>query len=200
MIGALTGKIKDAGKGVLLVETEGGVGYIVATSVTTKNTAIKDGTCSLFTHTAIRGTAIELYGFIAQEEYTAFLLLIQVSGIGPKKALTILETVPVPALLRAIKREDMETLVSFGIGKKQAMQIILTLQRKIETAAEDTAYNGDIVAALIALGYEKNEITDALKTMGTDGTVEEQIQRALGMMRTPSVKLHTKTEGGGNVV
>ena len=190
MIGALTGKTKDAGKGVILMETDGGVGYIVATSATTKETALRNGTCSLFTHAAIRNNTIELFGFINQEEYAAFLLLIQVSGIGPKKAITILEAMPAPLLLRAIKREDAEEMESFSIAQKQARQIILTLQRKIETADHDIAGNGDIIAALIALGYEKKEITDVVKNINTEDALETQIQNALKMMRTTPTKTH----------
>ena len=185
MIGTLTGKAKDAGKGMIIVETDGGVGYAVGVSAATKNTVLKKGTCTLHTHTVIRKDTIELFGFPERKEYSAFLLLITVSGIGPKKALTILEAMPIPTLLQTIKNEDTDTLISFGIGKKQAQRIILELQRKIETADGETGMSGDIIAALIALGYDKKEIVETLKhAPPKTETIEEQIQETLKAMRS----------------
>ena len=158
MIGNITGEAKDAGKGAIIIKTSGGVGYIVQTNAATKQTVLTQKTCTLFTHTAVRKDTMELFGFMEQEEYAAFLLLLSVSGIGPKKALTILETAPPATLLATIKSEDVEAMVSLGIGKKQAQRIILDLQKKIETTGETTNLPDDVITALIALGYEKKEI------------------------------------------
>lgn len=179
----LTGEAKDAGKGAVIIETEGGVGYIVNMLKTEKNTTLSQKKSTIFTHTAIRQDTMELFGFLEQEEYSSFLLLLTVSGIGPKKALGILETTPPNTLLSAIKREDVGTLTSFGMGKKQAQRIILDLQKKIEIAEESEA-DGDIIAALVALGYDKKEIAQALKETHLKGKdIKEQIQEALKAMR-----------------
>ena len=184
MIGTVTGKAKDTGKGLVNMETQGGVGYSINVAGMTKENILQKDVCTLFTHTVIRKDTIELFGFLKQEEYSSFLLLITVSGIGPKKALTILETIPTETLLLAIKKGDQETLESFSINKKQAQRIILDLQRKI-TISEDTNIANDVVAALIALGYDKREIMEAVRdTAAHDKTIEEQIQEALKTLRT----------------
>ena len=184
MIGKISGKAEDAGKSAVIVETGGGVGYIVTVSTTTKDTILAKESCTLFTYTSIRKETMDLFGFLEQEEYSTFLLLLSVSGVGPKKALAILETTPPSPLLAAIKNEDVETMVSFGMGKKQAQRIVLDLQRKID-AAEDVSHTpSDVIAALIALGYEKGEIAEMLKnTKLGDGNTEQQIQEALKAMR-----------------
>ncbi len=193
MIGTLTGKAEDAGKGIILIKTDSGVGYIAGVSATTKNTALQEETCTLFTHTVIRKDTMELFGFLEQEEYSAFLLLLTVSGIGPKKALVVTERVPVPALLQAIKKEDVDTLVSFGITKKEAQRITLELQRKIEMSENDIPAAGDVVPALVALGYDKKEIAEALKNTVLKGkTTEEQIQETLRAMRNMTLQTYGK--------
>ena len=183
MIGRITGKAEDAGKGAILIETGGGVGYIVNTTAATKSTALTQKSCTLFTHTAIRKDTMELFGFPEQEEYAAFLLLLTVSGIGPKKALSLLETAPPATLLATIKNEDTETMVSLGIGRKQAQRIILDLQKKIETTEQTTTIPADVITALVALGYDKREIAETLKETALTGkTTEEQIKEALRAM------------------
>ena len=95
-----------------------------------------------------------------------------------------METIPTETLLLAIKKGDQETLESFSINKKQAQRIILDLQRKI-TISEDTHITNDVVAALIALGYDKREIMEAVRdTALQDKTIEEPIQEALKTLRT----------------
>ena len=107
------------------------------------------------THTAVRKDTIDLFGFLDQEEFSAFLLLLSVSGVGPKKALAVLDAMPVSTLLSAIQREDVDTLVSFGVGKKQAQRMVLDLQKKIELDGAESGISGDVVFALVALGYDK---------------------------------------------
>lgn len=186
MIGTVTGTAEDAGKGTVIIRTEGGVGYIISTPAAVKDTILNKKTCTLFTHTAIKKDTMELFGFLDREEYSTFLLLITVSGVGPKKALATLETMPAPTLLSAIQKEDTDTLVSFGMGKKQAQRVIMDLQRKIEISGNETGCSPDVIAALVALGYDKKEIVEVLKTVNTKNTgVKEQIQEALRAMRTP---------------
>lgn len=138
----------------------------------------------------VRNDGIELFGFLNQEEYSAFLLLLTVSGIGPKKALGILETIPTATLLQAIQKEDVDTLISFGMGRKQAQRITLELQRKIEMADAGSGISGDVITAMVALGYDKKEIVEVLRqTNIPDGTTEEQIQETLKAMRKQTTAL-----------
>lgn len=190
MIGALTGTVRDAGKDAVVVETGGGVGYTVVVSVATKNSILsKKASCTLYTHTAVRKDTIDLFGFLEQEEYSAFLLLLSVSGVGPKKALAVLDAMPVQTLLSAIQKEDVATLVSFGVGKKQAQRMVLDLQKKIEIDSADSKVSGDLIATLVALGYEKREISEVLKDVVLQSnTVEEQVQEFLKLVREAKVR------------
>ncbi|MCY4577371.1 MAG: Holliday junction branch migration protein RuvA [Candidatus Kaiserbacteria bacterium] len=188
MIGALTGTVRDAGKDVVVVETGGGVGYAVTVSATTKNSILAKKSCTLYTHTAVRKDTIDLFGFLEQEEYSAFLLLISVSGVGPKKAFAVLDAMPVQTLLSAIQKEDVATLTSFGVGKKQAQRMVLDLQKKIEVDSDDSGLSGDLVATLVALGYEKREIADVLQGVALQGGVEEQVQEFLKLVREAKVR------------
>ena len=189
MIGALTGTVRDAGKDVVVVETGGGVGYAVTVSAVTKHSILSQKSCTLYTHTAVRNDTIDLFGFLEQEEYSAFLLLISVSGVGPKKALAVLDAMPVQTLLSAIQKEDVATLVSFGVGKKQAQRMVLDLQKKIEVDVGDAALSSDLVATLVALGYEKKEIAEVLKDVSLQSeTTEEQVQEFLKFVREAKVR------------
>lgn len=188
MIGTLTGKVCDAGKDVVVIETGGGVGYAVTVSMVTKNNILSQDICTLYTHTSVRNDTIDLFGFLEREEYSAFLLLISVSGVGPKKALAVLDAVPMSTLLSAIQKEDVDTLVSFGVGKKQAQRMVLDLQKKIEIEDGGLSLSGDVVVALVALGYDKKEIAEALKGVELKGaTVAEQVQESLKYMRNVKV-------------
>lgn len=188
MIGALTGTVRDAGKDMVVVETGGGVGYAVVVSAATKNSILSKTSCALHTHTVVRKDTIDLFGFLEQEEYSAFLLLLSVSGVGPKKALAVLDAMPVQTLLSAIQREDVATLVSFGVGKKQAQRMVLDLQKKIEIGSVGSEVSADLVATLVALGYEKREISEVLKDIVLQGhTVEEQVQEFLRHIREAQV-------------
>ena len=188
MIGTITGKVCDAGKDAVVVQTDGGVGYAVTVSAATKHRILSQDICTLHTHMVVRSDTIDLFGFIEQEEYSAFLLLISVSGVGPKKALIVLDTMPVSTLLSAIQKEDVDTLVSFGVGKKQAQRMVLDLQKKIEIAGSESGLSGDVVVALVALGYDKKEIAEALKGVDLEGvTIAEQVQDSLKYMHNARV-------------
>ena len=188
MIGTLTGTVRDAGKDMVVLETGGGVGYAVVVSDATKNNILSQTSCTLYTHTAVRNDTIDLFGFLEQEEYSAFLLLLSVSGVGPKKALAVLDAMPVQTLLSAIQKEDVTTLISFGIGKKQAQRMVLDLQKKIEVDLVDSGVSGDLIATLVALGYEKKEISEVLQGVVLHGgTVEEQVQEFLKLVREAKV-------------
>ena len=185
MIGVLTGSATDAGKDAVIVQTQGGVGYIVTVSDAVKNIILAQDACTLFTHTAIQKDTMKLFGFLDRDIYSAFLLLLTVSGVGPKKAMGVLASTPPNALIAAIQGEDLQTLISFGIGKKQAQRIILDLQKSVEALDSRFDVAGDVIPALIALGYDRKEIADALRESSLAGeTVGEQIQEALKLMRT----------------
>ena len=183
MIGYLSGEIGDGGKDMVIVNTEGGVGYIVSVSKATKDVLLKSSKGGLFTHTIVRNNGIELFGFKEYDEFTAFLLLITVSGVGPKKAMNILESIPVSIITGAIKNEDINILIEQGISKIQASKIVFELYKKVNID-KDSEKDSDLVYALVALGYDKKEIKDCLSNLkNRDASLENKISEALKIMR-----------------
>ena len=182
MIGELTGIAKDAEKGFIILKTTSGVGYSVCVTEATKRSVLETE-CTLRIHTAVRKESIELFGFTSEEEYMLFILLLTISGVGPKKAIAVIESVPATALKQAVQEENPELLVSFGMGKKQAQRITLELQKKIVMTEGETSYSNDVITALLALGYSKKEALGATKEVDTEQPVEEQIKSALKHLR-----------------
>ena len=180
MIGFLKGRAEDAGKSSIIVHTEGGVGYIVHIPLKHKQKALGKEV-SLFTHLVAKDPSMELFGFPTQEEYSSFLLLLTVSGIGPRGALSILDTINPKELLSLISIGDADTLSKgYGIGKKQADRLIVELQSKVGISSDNT-HSSDLVFALLGLGYGKSEIQKVLgKVSGK--SFDEQLREALKLL------------------
>jgi holliday junction DNA helicase RuvA len=131
---------------------------------------------TFFTHLYVREDALDLYGFLEPEELQFFEMLIAVSGIGPKSALSILDIAPLNELRAAIKagRPDLLTRAS-GIGRKTAERVIVELRGKVESAksglvVEKMETDAELVEALVNLGYRREEARVAL------GKVDQKIQ------------------------
>ena len=193
MIGKLTGTWGGATDGMGLIEV-GGVGYAVRVPFYTLTTL--PGThLSLFIHTSVREDALDLYGFATQEELSFFRQLTSVSGVGPKTALGVLNVSDIKSLKRSIASGDAAALTKvFGIGKKSAERIVVELRDKIgleQKAAGDTstglsAGDGEVIEALMALGYRAQECRDAVRAIGTDGAgnIKERLGAALRRLGT----------------
>ncbi|MBI5727587.1 MAG: Holliday junction branch migration protein RuvA [Ignavibacteriales bacterium] len=160
MIAYLEGAVKFS-KPTELVVNAGGVGYLVYISLSTYEAVAGKNTVELFIHTVVREDAINLYGFAAIDEKELFELLISVSGIGPKSALSVLSGIRPNDLRQAIALGDVGRLTSApGIGKKTAERLVLELRNKIDSlpvAATDIAYpvRSEAIAALTSLGYNQ---------------------------------------------
>ena len=181
MIGSLHGTARDLGKQTVLVETQSGVGYAVFVSAKTKEVVLGEKNCYLYTYAAVSQTASQLFGFLDREEYSVFNLLITISGIGPKRAIEILERMPASSILDAVSKEDTDMFIQFGVAKKVAQKILLELGKKVDVKTE--SMSSDLIATLLGLGYERKEIQAILKNIDTKKTLEEQIQQALQQMR-----------------
>lgn len=131
---------------------------------------------TLSIHTHVREDAIQLYGFLTAAEKEAFLLLTGISGIGPKLGLSVLSTLSVPELYRAIQTGDTDKLGTVsGIGKKSAARIALELKDKVsglDTGGTGVKGGGDVgadplyedaLSALVNLGYRASDVKEALK-------------------------------------
>lgn len=184
MIARLDGKIGNLrGNSVILMV--GGVGYQVFVTTYTIGRLAGLEEASLHIHTHVREDAFLLYGFLEETELTMFELLISVSGIGPKVALSILSIADTKTLGTAIAHKDPSILTRVsGVGKKMAERIILELQNKVEAMdladQEGALADHEALEALTALGYSATQARDALKTVPREVTdVSLRIRQAL---------------------
>ena len=176
----------------------GGVGYACATTNYTLSQLKKGERAKLYTYMNVREDAVELFGFATQSELHSFKLLLGVSGVGPKAALSILSANTPANLAMAVVMGDEKALMAApGIGKKIAQRIILELKDKL--AKEQPSFSGDTgiipsiavpddkvreaSTALAVLGYSASEVAAALKGIDMDALpLEEIIRQALKRM------------------
>ena len=180
-----------------------GVGYKLTISQNThsllsRNSSTQDETVTLYTHMSVREDGIELFGFATVEEADAFKMLITVSGVGPKAAISILSQLSPQKLNLAICTEDKKSISQAnGIGPKTAARIILELKDKLSKTftsnsedifgeespvAINTKSNklSDAQDALMALGYTRSEALNVLKTIDVASLeIDEIIRLAL---------------------
>ena len=130
----------------------------------------------------MREDALALYGFLTERERSLFLLLLGVTGIGPRVALTVLSGIPPAELVEALRKQDVRRLVAVpGVGKKTAERMVLELAEKVarlpgEAPAKEPAAVAadDVISALVNLGYRKAEAeraVDATARAGGSGGV-----------------------------
>ncbi len=196
MIAYVTGTIFSKNPQSVVVDIHG-IGYQIFIPLSTfYQLPDETKTVSLYVYTHVREDILQLFGFQTEMEKQVFLLLISVSGIGPKVALNILSGMGFEELLSAIVREDSEKISSIpGVGKKTSQRIILELKEKaskiaegIEVAPEakleirDREIYEDALSALINLGYPskaaKKAIEAALRN-GHEMNIETLLKEAL---------------------
>lgn len=174
----------------------GGVGYLCYVSLNTMSYLEKDKNAKLYTYCNIKEDAFDIYGFYDLSEKRCFEMLLSVSGVGPKAALSILSVASPEALIMAILSEDEKIItMASGVGKRIAQRIILELKDKVnkESGGGKPGKTGivmpansigtkvsDVTAALTVLGYTPGEISAAMKNIDTEAyTVEEIIKLVL---------------------
>lgn len=193
----LDGTVAELGQGMAVIDCNG-VGYLVNTSLNTLSRLKNGERAKLYISESVREDAFELFGFATKSEKRSFDLLIAVSGVGPKAALSILSAHTPEALAMAIISGDEKALtVAPGIGKKIAQRVILELKDKLANespgfeipvnagvkAPEGEGKLADATAALGVLGYGPTEINYALKGVDVSAlTTEEIIKAALKNM------------------
>ena len=194
----LDGKVAELGQGMAVMDCNG-VGYLVNTSLNTLSRLKNGEKAKLYISESVREDAFELFGFATKSEKRSFDLLIGVSGVGPKAALSILSAHTPEALTMAILSGDEKALtVAPGIGKKIAQRVILELKDKLSKgqtiSAGGRAVPGAAVtiipdnklseasAALAVLGYSQSEINIALKDVDLTQPLEQIIRQALKKM------------------
>ena len=196
MIAYLQGKLAESTPTSVVVDC-GGVGYAVLIPVSSydKLPAL-GGEVKLLTYHHVNGQdgTQQLFGFATAAERAMFLLLISISGIGPKLACNILSSASVPGLRQAIAAGDTQTLSSLrGIGKKTAERLVVELKDKVGEAAGPAGAGAlaaardpkltDAIRALVSLGYKQADAQKAVaaagEKLGPDATVEKLVRAAL---------------------
>ena len=184
MIGYVRGIVTHLFKESCYVDVYG-VGYRVYVPTTTRQQLIEGQEATLFTYLNVREDAMQLYGFWTEDEYELFILLISVSGIGPKVGLGILSGMTPEAFKLAVINGQVQQLTKLpGIGKKSAERLVLELKDKlakmtqisVETPAAiqpigvtHSGPSGEAIEALVSLGYAQKDV-EALVEYLNDGT------------------------------
>jgi holliday junction DNA helicase RuvA len=188
MISQLHGTIVHKDSRYMVIDVHG-VGYKVFASGETIEKITTTEPVRIWIHHVIREDASDLYGFATKDEQEFFELLIGISGIGPKTALSIINLASIATLKKAVITGDSGYLTKVsGIGKKNADKIVLELKDKLiflEEEAEDAArsYESDSLEALKALGYAEREARDALKQVPKEVTnTSECVKHALKIL------------------
>jgi len=187
MIATLRGEVTQIEETALIIEV-GGVGLRVFAPAPLR-TKLKAGeTTFLFTHLIVREDALTLYGFESQADRDLFNILLGVDGVGPKVALSVLSTMTLDAVQRAVFAEEPDVLSRVpGVGKKTAQKMALHLKDKLrpldalsQVAAMSDA-DSEVLAALTSLGYSVVEAQAAIQAIPKDATkdVEERLRIAL---------------------
>jgi len=182
LIGRLAGKLAAKNPPQVLLDVQG-VGYEVEVPMSTFYSLPATGEpVTLLTHLVVREDAHVLYGFATPEERAAFRQLIRISGVGARTALSVLSGLSVAELASAVAMQDAARLTKVpGIGKKTAERLLLELKGKIAEGAAKPAAGaaGDVVNALVGLGYSEKEALAAVKGLPPGLAVAEGIRAAL---------------------
>ncbi len=177
----------------------GGVGYACSTTNYTLSQLKKGEKAKLYTYLNVREDAVDLFGFASQSELHTFKLLLGVSGVGPKAALSILSsTTPGNLAMSVVMGDEKALMAAPGIGKKIAQRIILELKDKLAKESQSEGFSaggistaipqqnakaGEAAAALAVLGYGSQDISAALKGIDMEAlTLEDIIRQALKKM------------------
>lgn len=167
MLYFIKGKIEEITDKYIILDS-GNWGFKVFVTKETLSNVEKGNFIKLYTYLYLYDDIIDLYGFLTKEELDLFELLISISGIGPKVALSILSLGPVKVLVSAIFKGDINYLTKVaGVGQKIAQKIIFELQEKIKKVKiqplEELPDDADVIEALKSLGYSLREAQQALK-------------------------------------
>lgn len=199
MIAQLRGTLGDKRPNQVLVDV-GGVGYLVHIPLSTFY-ALGDlhSTVTLLIYTHVREDALSLYGFLSAREKHLFELLISASGVGPVLALKILSGMSVDDLVPAVRAGDLARLTRIpGVGRKTAERMIVELRDKLEAMespegarqpSAPTGTAGDVVSALLNLGYEQRAAEQAVERAGKNGasdSFEGLLRGALQQLTAPA--------------
>jgi len=192
MIARLTGILVEKNPPQITLDVHG-VGYEISVPMSTfYNLPAAGEKLSLHTHMIVREDGHFLYGFSSEGERAAFRQLLKITGVGARIALAVLSGLSVAELTQAVVMQEAGRLIKIpGIGKKTAERLLLELRDRLPKSAmtsaagdreivEDAA--GDILNALLALGYSEREALTALKSLPERASVPDGIRQALKLL------------------
>lgn len=191
MFAYLKGSLEEKSTNFVVIDV-GGVGYKVFMSASTISKIGELGSIvKVHTHYHVREDDISLYGFLSNEELKMFELLLSVSGIGAKSAITMLSNITPSAFAVAVISNDIKSLTKIpGVGQKSAQRIVLELKDKLKNedaiskvddkavtveSVDSSANSSDAFAALIMLGYSRPEVNKAIEKIDTSNLSTEDI-------------------------
>lgn len=187
MIDNISGKLARVDKDGIIVML-GSIGVRVSVPEQLRVRLTPGDHLELFTNLVVREDSLTLYGFTTLEESQFFRLLLSVSGVGPRTALTLLSILSTDTLRRAILSEQPEVISRVpGVGKMTSQKIVISLQKKVGSAATEdliapiSAADTEVLAALTSLGYSVIEAQTALQSLPQDAPpdVETRLRLAL---------------------
>jgi Holliday junction DNA helicase RuvA len=191
MIGKIHGKLVEKNPPQVVVMSHG-VGYEIDVPMSTFYHLPRTGEdVELLTHMVVREDAHLLYGFLTAAERGAFRQLLKISGVGPKVALSVLSGLSVEDLSIAVAAQDAARLTKVpGIGKKTAERLVLELRDRLPAAVSVARSNagpagGDVLNALLGLGYNEREAQAAVKQLPEDLQLADAIRHALKHLAKP---------------
>jgi len=189
----LEGIVSEIGPNLVVLDC-GGVGFALNATINTISYLKTGEKAKLYIAESIGESNFDLYGFYSKSEKRCYEMLVSVSGIGPKAALSILSYNTPDGLALSILNNDVKALtVAPGIGKKIAQRVILELKDKISKEMDSPVFTlpvvnlpaggdkqvSDAIAALTVLGYSSAEVAQVLKRLDTSGMSAEEIIKAV---------------------
>lgn len=185
MIGKIKGKLLDIDRNTGLIETTGGISYLIFLTPTIISSNHLHDNIELFTYLQVREDALTLFGFESKEQHSFFKLLLSVPGVGPKTAYTIISNANIRELYEAGRNQQVEFFSRIpGVGKKTAMKIVLEISQKLkqdigmevfQVSEEDKT----AIDALVSLGFKRHDARQIIGKMDANMSVEEKITEAL---------------------
>jgi Holliday junction DNA helicase RuvA len=192
MISKIKGKIDELKPTEVVLDVQGvGYGLTIPLSTYEKIQAVREA--SLYVYTHHREDQLKLFGFFTEEERSLFLMLLNISGIGPAMAISILSGVSINLLVEAVQSENPGLLTKVpGIGKAKAEKLVFELKRKLKKlklftgeAGEPNTFKNDAIEALVTLGFDDAKsaraVDDILKN-NPSASIESIIKDALKLL------------------
>jgi Holliday junction DNA helicase RuvA len=196
MIAYIKGKIEECGEDYVIIDNNGMGYYISMPGGEIEKVKKNEGIIKIHTYQYVREDAVGLFGFLDREALNIFKMLKNISGVGPKAALSILSAVDPSSIILSIITDDSKTLCKAqGVGKKLAQRIILELKDKFknydfttintkESVVEtNVGESFEAIGALMALGYTRGEAVSAIKSIDSEGkSIEEIVKMSLKVL------------------